>query len=54
MYLKDTVLQRQCRDLLESVLQKAFPDEEMKKHLIPNFSVGCKRVVPSGYRYLEV
>ncbi|PYH97344.1 monooxygenase [Aspergillus ellipticus CBS 707.79] len=53
MYLKDTVLQGQARDLLSSVMKKAFQDREMEQKLIPDFSVGCKRVVPSGFRYLK-
>ncbi|RAL13173.1 flavin-containing monooxygenase [Aspergillus homomorphus CBS 101889] len=53
MYLRDTVLQRQSRELLESVMRKGLPKEEMQRRLIPNFAVGCKRVVPSGLRYLE-
>jgi hypothetical protein len=54
MYLRDIVLQDQCRELLKSVMEKAFQDDEMEKRLIPTFSVGCKRVVPSGFRYLQV
>ncbi|RAK71285.1 flavin-containing monooxygenase [Aspergillus fijiensis CBS 313.89] len=53
MYLRDTVLQRQSRELLESVMRKGLPKEEMQRRLIPTFAVGCKRVVPSGFRYLE-
>ncbi|KAI3002567.1 hypothetical protein CBS147346_5793 [Aspergillus niger] len=53
MYLKDTVLQEQAKGLLTSVMKKAFQDQEMEDRLIPNFSVGCKRVVPSGFRYLN-
>lgn len=54
MYLKDTVLQEQAKGLLTSVMKNAFQNQEMEDRLIPNFSVGCKRVVPSGFRYLNV
>jgi len=54
MYLKDTILQQQCRDLLTSEMKKLLQDNELEKQLIPDFSVGCKRVIPSGFRYLKV
>ena len=54
MYLKDTVLQEQAKGLLTSVMKNAFQDQEMEDRLIPKFAVGCKRVVPSGFRYLKV
>ncbi|KAI2636933.1 FAD/NAD(P)-binding domain-containing protein [Hypomontagnella submonticulosa] len=53
MYMKDTILQQQCRDLLTSTTKKLLQDEEMERKLIPDFAVGCKRVVPSGYKYLS-
>ncbi|KAI9163089.1 GDP-mannose transporter [Paramyrothecium foliicola] len=54
LYLKGTVLQDLCRDLLESEMRKIFNgDKEAEEKLIPNFAVGCKRVVPSGFRYLR-
>ncbi|KAL3466456.1 hypothetical protein BJX64DRAFT_302167 [Aspergillus heterothallicus] len=53
MYLKNTVLQQQCKHLLESKMRKLLQDSEHEKHLIPDFAVGCKRVVPSGFRYLK-
>lgn len=52
MYLKNSVLQKQCRDLLESETRKMIGDQDLEK-LIPNFEVGCKRVVPSGFRFLK-
>ncbi|KAI1463441.1 FAD/NAD(P)-binding domain-containing protein [Daldinia caldariorum] len=53
LYLKGTVLQEQCEALLKSEMEKIFDDEESRKKLIPNFSVGCKRVIPSGFKYLR-
>ncbi|PWY77304.1 monooxygenase [Aspergillus sclerotioniger CBS 115572] len=53
MYLKDTVLQEQAKGLLTSVMKNAFQDQEMEDRLIPKFAVGCKRVVPSGFKYLK-
>lgn len=53
VYLKNTILQKQCKDLLESEMKKLFKDKELEEKLIPDFAVGCKRVVPSGFRYLK-
>ncbi|KAL4949639.1 monooxygenase [Aspergillus filifer] len=53
MYLKDSILQRQCRELLEGEMRKILQDGELERRLIPTFSVGCKRVNPSGFKYLE-
>ncbi|KAL2848154.1 monooxygenase [Aspergillus pseudoustus] len=53
MYLKDTILQQQCRDLLTSEMKKLLQDSELEQQLIPDFAVGCKRVIPSGFRYLK-
>ncbi|KAL2813563.1 monooxygenase [Aspergillus granulosus] len=53
MYLKNTILQQQCRDLLESEMKKHLQDSELEQRIIPDFAVGCKRVVPSGFRYLK-
>ncbi|KAI0161724.1 monooxygenase [Hypoxylon sp. FL1284] len=53
MYMKDTILQEQCKNLLTSTTKKLLQDEEMERHLIPDFAVGCKRVIPSGYKYLS-
>ncbi|KAI0847154.1 FAD/NAD(P)-binding domain-containing protein [Daldinia vernicosa] len=53
LYLKGTVLQEQCKTLLKGEMEKIFDDEESRKKLIPNFAVGCKRVIPSGFRYLR-
>ncbi|KAI6088043.1 FAD/NAD(P)-binding domain-containing protein [Hypoxylon rubiginosum] len=52
MYMKDTILQEQCKNLLTTTTKKLLQDEEMERHLIPDFAVGCKRVIPSGYKYL--
>ncbi|KAL4966094.1 flavin-containing monooxygenase [Aspergillus stella-maris] len=53
MYLKHSILQQQARELLEGKMKKVLQDEELEKQLIPNFAVGCKRVNPSGFKYLE-
>ncbi|KAL3473778.1 monooxygenase [Aspergillus californicus] len=53
MYLKKTVLQQQCRDLLETEMKKILQDKELEQRLIPTFAVGCKRVNPSGFKYLK-
>ncbi|KAF3063483.1 putative sterigmatocystin biosynthesis monooxygenase stcW [Daldinia childiae] len=53
LYLKGTVLQEQCKTLLKGEMEKIFDDEESRNKLIPDFAVGCKRVVPSGFRYLR-
>ncbi|KAL7627403.1 hypothetical protein AAE478_001596 [Parahypoxylon ruwenzoriense] len=53
MYMKDTVLQGQSRDLLTKTTKKILDDEEMERKLIPDFAIGCKRVIPSGYKYLK-
>ncbi|KAI1342701.1 FAD/NAD(P)-binding domain-containing protein [Xylariaceae sp. FL0016] len=54
MYLKDTILQNQAKSLLESEMKKIFNgDKEAEEKLIPDFAVGCKRVIPSGFRYLR-
>ncbi|KAI1379370.1 monooxygenase [Hypoxylon crocopeplum] len=48
----NSILQGQCKELLTSMTKKLLQDEEMERKLIPDFAVGCKRVVPSGYKYL--
>ncbi|KAL4800789.1 monooxygenase [Aspergillus venezuelensis] len=53
MYLKNSILQQQARQLLEGEMKKVLQDEELEKQLIPTFAVGCKRVNPSGFKYLE-
>lgn len=35
-------------------MKKILNDKEAEERLIPNFPVGCKRVVPGGFRYLRV
>ncbi|KAL5337680.1 monooxygenase [Aspergillus crustosus] len=52
MYLKNSILQKQCKDLLESEMKRLLQNEELEEQLIPDFAVGCKRVVPSGFKYL--
>jgi hypothetical protein len=54
MYMKDTILQEQCRTLLEGEMKKILNDDVLEANLIPKFSVGCKRVIPGGFRYLKV
>ncbi|KAI2466801.1 FAD/NAD(P)-binding domain-containing protein [Annulohypoxylon bovei var. microspora] len=52
MYMRDTVLQEQCKSLLTATTKTLLQDKGMEQKLIPDFSVGCKRVIPSGYKYL--
>jgi hypothetical protein len=54
MYMKNTVLQKQARDLLETATRDILEEYELVDKLIPKFSVGCKRVIPSGYQFLRV
>jgi cation diffusion facilitator CzcD-associated flavoprotein CzcO len=54
MYMKGTVLQRQAREHLESEMKKVVIDEEVQKKLVPDFPVGCKRILPSGDQFLYV
>jgi hypothetical protein len=35
-------------------MKKLLQNDELEKQLIPDFAVGCKRVIPSGFRYLRV
>ncbi|KAI3401753.1 hypothetical protein diail_9417 [Diaporthe ilicicola] len=53
LYLRGSVLQEQCKNLLESEMRKIVGDLGADDQLIPQFAVGCKRVVPSGFRYLR-
>ncbi|KAI0457407.1 FAD/NAD(P)-binding domain-containing protein [Xylaria acuta] len=53
VYVKNSILQNQCKDLLKSSMRSILNDEEMEEKLIPDFSVGCKRVIPSGLRFLK-
>ncbi|KAF5561492.1 sterigmatocystin biosynthesis monooxygenase stcW [Fusarium napiforme] len=52
MYMKGTVLQQQAREHLESQMKKVVIDEEVQKKLVPDFPVGCKRILPSGDQFL--
>ncbi|RKL50882.1 hypothetical protein BFJ72_g335 [Fusarium proliferatum] len=52
MYMKGTVLQKQAREHLESEMKKVVIDEEVQKKLVPDFPVGCKRILPSGDQFL--
>lgn len=54
LYLRDSVLQAQCKTLLTSEMKKIVNDGAMEDKLIPEFAVGCKRVIPSGFKYLAV
>ncbi|KAJ2983969.1 hypothetical protein NUW58_g6159 [Xylaria curta] len=53
LYLKGSILQEQCKTLLETTMKGILRDKEAEERLIPNFEVGCKRVIPSGFRYLK-
>ncbi|KAF4953298.1 hypothetical protein FGADI_6064 [Fusarium gaditjirri] len=52
MYMKGTILQKQAREHLESEMKKVVLDEEVQKKLVPDFPVGCKRILPSGDQFL--
>jgi len=52
--MKGTILQAQCKKLLEYEMKNIFKDANLEDRLIPKFAVGCKRVIPSGFRYLRV
>lgn len=54
MYMKGTVLQKQAREHLESEMKKVVIDEEVQNKLVPDFPVGCKRILPSGDQFLYV
>ncbi|KAH7009551.1 hypothetical protein EDB80DRAFT_891784 [Ilyonectria destructans] len=53
MYMKGTILQDQARQHLESEMKKVISDPEMQKRLVPDFAVGCKRILPSGDQFLH-
>ncbi|KAI0408529.1 FAD/NAD(P)-binding domain-containing protein [Xylaria palmicola] len=53
LYLTGSILQEQCRSLLESKMKGILEDKEAEECLIPKFEVGCKRVIPSGFKYLK-
>ncbi|KAF2971586.1 hypothetical protein GQX73_g1922 [Xylaria multiplex] len=53
LYIKDSKLQQQCRALLESEMGKIINSQELEEKLIPKFDVGCKRVIPSGFKFLR-
>jgi hypothetical protein len=54
MYMKGTVLQNQARQLLESEMKKLVVDPAVQDKLVPDFPVGCKRILPSGFPFLKV
>lgn len=54
MYMKGTVLQNQARQLLESEMKKLVVDPALHQKLVPDFPVGCKRILPSGFPFLKV
>jgi cation diffusion facilitator CzcD-associated flavoprotein CzcO len=54
MYMKGTVLQAQAREHLASEMKKVIVDPEVQKTLVPDFPVGCKRILPSGDKFLHV
>ncbi|KAI0902789.1 FAD/NAD(P)-binding domain-containing protein [Ustulina deusta] len=53
LYLRGSILQEQCRSLLESRMRGILDDREAEESLIPKFEVGCKRVIPSGFKFLK-
>jgi hypothetical protein len=52
--MKGTVLQQQARKHLTSEMNNVVTDLEMQKKLVPDFPVGCKRILPSGDQFLHV
>jgi hypothetical protein len=54
MYLRDSILQEQSKVYLRSAMKNVLNGTTPEDYLIPEFSVGCKRVIPSGFRYLKV
>ncbi|KAF2178052.1 monooxygenase [Zopfia rhizophila CBS 207.26] len=53
VYMKNTALQNQAKALLESATREILKEYDMVDKLIPDFSVGCKRVIPSGFQFLR-
>lgn len=53
IYMKGTVLQAQSVQLLSSEARRILDDPEVEAKLIPDFAVGCKRIIPTGSRYLQ-
>ena len=55
MYMTGTVLQGQARKMLDAEMKKLIGDHpEIHDKLVPDFPVGCKRILPSGFPYLRV
>ncbi|KAI1305542.1 FAD/NAD(P)-binding domain-containing protein [Xylaria venustula] len=52
VYIKNTVLQNQAKSILESTMKEMLSPDMIEK-LTPKFSVGCKRVIPSGFKFLR-
>ena len=52
--MKNTALQNQAKVLLESATREILKEYDMVDKLIPDFSVGCKQVIPSGFQFLRV
>ncbi|KAI1855661.1 hypothetical protein JX266_000526 [Neoarthrinium moseri] len=53
VYMKNSVLQNQAKALLKSATKDILREYDSVDALIPEFSVGCKRVIPSGFRFLR-
>ena len=52
--MKGSPLQEQCRDRLILEAKRSISDLGPKSGLIPNFAVGCKRLISTGHAYLQV
>ncbi|KAI1121651.1 FAD/NAD(P)-binding domain-containing protein [Nemania abortiva] len=53
IYMKNTVLQNQARVLLGSQTKDFLGQYDMAEKFIPEFPVGCKRLIPSAFRFMR-
>ncbi|KAI1259174.1 FAD/NAD(P)-binding domain-containing protein [Xylariaceae sp. FL1019] len=53
VYMKGSVLQEQAKVLLELATREALCNYGAADKMIPDFAVGCKRVIPSGLGFLK-
>lgn len=45
-FLKGSPEQKQLRGQFEERMKELIPDEDLQRHLIPDFAVGCRRINP--------
>ncbi|KAI1111591.1 FAD/NAD(P)-binding domain-containing protein [Nemania sp. NC0429] len=53
VYMKNSAFQKEARDVLEDATRNIMGQYSMVDKLIPDFSVGCKRLIPSGFNFLR-